>query len=84
MCVNVSLRYLYFNIGLPTRFGQRWSTSKSNISNKLIVPKYLAQILKKKVISDFRVGLMDWLFGRLVGWRSRAHFNNGKWSLGTK
>ncbi len=27
---------------------------------------------------------MDWLFGRLVGWRSRAHFNNGKWSLGTK
>ena len=31
MCDKASLRYLYFNIGLPTSFGQKWSTSKSNI-----------------------------------------------------
>ena len=48
MCVKAPLRYLLFNIGLPTRFCQKWSTSKYNISKKPIVPKFLAQILKEQ------------------------------------
>jgi hypothetical protein len=48
MCVKASLRYLYFNICFLTRIGQKWSTSKSNISKKLTVPTDLADILKEQ------------------------------------
>jgi hypothetical protein len=43
-----SLRYFYFKIGLPSKLGQKWPTSKSNISKKLKVPTNVAQILKKE------------------------------------
>jgi len=46
-------KILYLNL----TFGQKWSTLKSNISKKLIVPIFLAQILKEHE----RANISEWV-----------------------
>jgi len=48
MCVKASLRYLYFNIALPTRIWSKMVNFKIEYKKKRRVPTDLAQIPKQQ------------------------------------